>query len=222
MIHELQMGITAFLNQTAGAADSISTVQALREAYDISGAESASEAALSISGKPLTPVFFMGAICGIIALLIYSKFKKEGAEKFDERQLFLRGNAFKHAFFTILIYCCIYSFLITVTGRPFMQDGVSTLLGALLGIGVVAVESILKEAFFSVGDNTKKRSKYYILLLLAVITMNVFGSINNGGINIVENGMLSMQCVHLANALLFTCVLAALVWKLYIAKPEEE
>ena len=96
--------------------------------------------------------YVLGTIVGaafaiIIALLIW---KATPNSEFDERQLYLRGKAFQHAFFSVLIISGLYSIIVLSVGHPLMEDGVSTMLAALFGVMVFAVECIMRDAYFSV------------------------------------------------------------------------
>ncbi len=164
--------------------------------------------------------YALGIIVGIVAAVIIAlvMWKKTPRSDFDERQLALRGKAFQHAFFAVLIFSAVYTLLVMIIGHPLMEDGVSTLLAALFGVMVFAVECVMRDAFFTVS----KTPKYYILLIVAVILSNGITGIDKlrDG-SMVRDGLLTFSCFNFAGAVLFLVVLVAILLKLFVLKDKE-
>ena len=163
------------------------------------------------------PVVICAALVVIIGLLFRKA--KRGNGEFDERQELLRAGAHKHAFFTILILAALHSFFVSVLDRPIMEDGVSSMLLIFVGIGVFAVDCVIRGAFFAVNQ---KPGSYLLIAGLCVVADGI-GSIPNlvsGAC--VRDGMLTMQCLPLVIGAVFLAVFLTIVWKYYIRKEAEE
>ena len=164
--------------------------------------------------------YVLGLIVGIALVVIVSLvvWKKTPKSDYDERQLYLRGKAFQHAFFVVLIISALYTFLVMIIGHPLMEDGVSTMLAALFGVMVFAVECIMRDAFFTV----KNAPKYYIILVIAVILSNGYSGISKiiDG-TAVQNRLLTFHCLNFVCAVLFLVILIAILLKLFVLKDKE-
>ena len=164
----------------------------------------------------------VGILIGIIlvaAIFAYNK-KKTGTVnggEFDERQQLLRGKAFQKGFLTMLIVSALYWALILALGRPLMQDGLSAIMLALLGVGVFGFDCILHDAFFTVTNKPKS----YIVLMAACTLCQIPSAISNirEG-RVMQDGVLSFAVLPIVCAVLFLSILIGIVLKQ--ALPEKE
>lgn len=155
---------------------------------------------------------------GIFAVIAAIGKKRGRSGQFDERQELVRGKAYQHAFFAVMLYSALYGLLVVMADHPLMEDGLSALVAMFVGIAVFAVESIARDAFFT----AKNRPKSYIILYIAVIfsqIVNIIGNYSEGPF--VENGVLTMRVLPVVCAAVFTVVLAAILVKA-VQKPKED
>ena len=155
----------------------------------------------------------------LIPLILYRRDQSlKGNRDFDERQELLRGRAYQHAFLTVGGYTALYTMLVLFSGRQFMEDGVSTMVACFLGLAVFAVECIWRDAFFT-ADN---RPRAYIILIAVNVLLQTAGGVEKlrEGL-VVQNGLLTMECLQLVCALTFLAVLAALGVKGLASRREE-
>ena len=155
---------------------------------------------------------------GIFAVIAAIGKKRGRSGEFDERQEIIRGKAYQHAFFAVMLYSALYGILVVTAERPLMEDGLSALIAMFVGVVAFAVESIARDAFFT----AKNRPKSYIILYAAIIFMqivNIIGNIKEG--HLVENGVLTMRVLPIVCAVVFTIVLVAILIKT-ARKPKEE
>ncbi len=168
----------------------------------------------------------LGVTISLLAVGLFYAFRRQrkdkerdGSDDYDERQKLLRGRAFQHAFFTVLIGGALYAMLVLALGRPLMEDGVSTLLLAFLGILVFGVECILRDAFFAM----RKQPKTF-LLLFGCTTVAQLGAISDvvamGGP--VHNGVLTFQILPFISAVTFLSLFIMIAVKTAAQKPEDE
>ena len=169
----------------------------------------------------LHPVLVIILIIILVLLVLVVVRKRSDDRNFDERQLQLRGNAYKYAFFALLLFEAFYAIALLFVGRPLMADGVSALLGIFLSITVFAVYCIKNDAFKT---NTHAVTfKSYCILLVIVIILNSWNGIQSlrSG-ELLDSGLLQMSVAAPACAVCFLIVLIALLVKAASDKEEEE
>ena len=117
-----------------------------------------------------------------------------------------------------MIFSALYGLAVVTVERPLMADGVSALIAMFVGIAVFAVESIVRDAFFT----AKNRPKSYIILYIAVILsqiVNIIGNIREG--TLIQDGVLTMNVLPIVCGVVFTIVLAAIIVKT-VRQPKED
>ena len=155
---------------------------------------------------------------GIFAVIAAFNKKRGKPGEFDERQELIRGTAYQHAFFAVMIFSALYGLAVMMVEHPLMVDGLSALVAMFVGVVVFAVESIARDAFFT----AKNRPKSYIILYIAVIfsqIVNAVGNIREGGL--VQDGVLTMKVLPLVCAAVFTIILVVIIVKA-AQKPKED
>ncbi len=162
----------------------------------------------------------VGIVVGIIvvaACLWWNKKQNGTRAEFDERQRLIRGEIFQHAFFAVTAWNLLYWAIGTVVNHPFMVDGLSGLVGLFVGVAVIGVESILRDAFFSASS----RPKSYVFLYIAVLLSQIPSTVINWP-EMVQGGVLTYKAMPLVSAVTFLLILLALVVKLTRREPEED
>lgn len=163
-----------------------------------------------------------GVILGLIIAAILLRFaKKDKKEKFtyDERQKAARGEAYKFAFFTLVIYNAAYGIIDMALELKWAETLTGLMIGVCIAILVHVVYSIWHECYFSLNEEPKK-----VLLLFGIISVvNVLIAINQGihG-ELIENGMLTNSCANLVVAVMFGIIMIALAIKTALKKAEVE
>ncbi len=166
----------------------------------------------------------VGILIGVLIVAIvfaYNK-KKTGSVvggDFDERQQLLRGKAFQAGFFTMLFFSFFYWVLVTlVLQRPLMEDGLSALICALIGVGVFGIDCVIHDAFFTV----QNKPKNYIILFTATTISQIPAAINNiNSGRVIQNGVLTFAVVPIVCAVLFLGILTAIICKMPALRKED-
>lgn len=104
----------------------------------------------------------LGFIIGIMIVVVVSTVamrlaKKKGGAcrgQYDERQLAARGNAFKLAYYTLLIYLAVWMVLRSLE-VPFFSEYMSVLVGVLLSLGVFVGYAIFHDAYLKASESPK-------------------------------------------------------------------
>jgi len=116
--------------------------------------------------------YLVGMLAGVAVGLIvvalcfkYVKIRKKGSNfEYDERQQLARGNGFKYAYVTGIVYNCVLC-LLTVTGIPIpVEQGVLIMMGILLTVLVYAVYCIRHDAYVSLNENANRLMIVFIIL----------------------------------------------------------
>ena len=140
-------------------------------------------------------------------------------EEYDERQLIIRHNAYKHAFFSMIIYSASYAMFAVNFKKPFLADGASLLIGMYIGFTVFACECIWNGVFF--GKNQKSSTHGWIILIIFLSQLiNTVTSIMKG--TTIKNGVLTTESMHLFSSISFSLVFITFLIRKFIVKREEE
>lgn len=169
--------------------------------------------------------FFLGGlftviIGGIFIVLIlrYTKTDRSVKCKYDERQQLIRGVGFKYGFFALIIYNAAASFLISIEEKPHIDYAAIMLMGMLFGLFVYAVYCIWNEGYFSLNENPRRVVVAFIVI--AILNFGVgFRSYLHG--ILIENGMLTVQCINILCGILLVMLLLVMAAK-HICKGREE
>lgn len=162
----------------------------------------------------------VGVLVGIIFIIFAMKWTKKDGNmrcKWDERQLLIRGNGFKYAFFTAIILLFLYSSIGTeIKGFPMDYQAASIFI-IVVSVAVDIVYCIWNGAYFSLNENRKR-----VLILFAVLgVLNlVIGIRNIRSGEALRDGVLNGLSANLFCGLLFVIVFAALLIKMVILEKD--
>ena len=165
-----------------------------------------------------------GVVVGLVIAAVLMTFtKKNRKEKFtyDERQKIARGEGYKYAFFTLVIYNAVYGIIDMSLEKPWAESMTGVMIGICLAVLVHVVYCIWHECYFSMNEEPKR-----VLILFGIISViNVIIAVMQGrNGELIENGMLTNSCANLIVAIMFGVILIALAvkWSTKKAELEEE
>lgn len=169
--------------------------------------------------------FLIGVVAGLITVGVIFKLARKftGADvfskdNFDERQLLVRGNAYRYAYYTALVLIAAWMIVSEVITTLPVTPGLALLIIMMISIDVYAVYSILNDAYF--GINYDKRR--YFIFFLVVVAMNLFG----GVVNILGDEVTApyglLECANLVVAVSFIPLLVLMGIKSGKDKEDEE
>ncbi len=153
-----------------------------------------------------------------IGLAVYNHRKRKIRENYDERQLLIRGNAYKAGFMTIMLLNAGF-LLLMMCNEEFSRYAIGFIsISFFGGLIVFAGYSIMKDAFFSFHQN---RSSYLLLCLAVVVSqlVNFFTKENWSNVSLL---MSSERILNLGCAAAFTVILVMLLIKRVFDDAEEE
>ena len=137
----------------------------------------------------------IGVLAGItVGLLIILIQKLSGKERnrFDERQIAARGEAYKWGFFTLMIYEAAYVIL-NLFGVRFADESMGPLIGIFLGLAVFGSVAAAKDAYVAVNE---KPGAVWIWGLVGVLWTAV-GVMRLASGEGIENGFLTTDSMQL-------------------------
>ncbi len=111
----------------------------------------------------------IGLVIAVI-LVIAANNNRKFKSQYDERQLRVRGDAYRYGFYTVVIYEAIV-FIVEIGGFALPVDGyVLHFAGIILGVLVLSGYCIWRDAYWGLNNN---RRRYGIILVIAGL-LNVF------------------------------------------------
>lgn len=124
---------------------------------------------------------------------------------YDERQMLARGQAYKVAFFTLMFYLFIVSFLSEIFKISLFMSFMGIWIGICFSITVFAIICIIKDAYMSLYENAKG----IIMMFSVVALLNIIVGAKNifEKCPIIEDGAISVECMNLVVGAMF-CVIA--------------
>lgn len=159
-------------------------------------------------------IYFLIAFVSLVAFFYFLSWLSKGKKKsqFDERQLLVRGNAFKYGFFTILLGNVV-QIVITITEEDVTNLFYpSTIIVWAAGLCVYCVYAIWNDAYMGINENTKTYMIMNAFIGVANICIGIFNlpedatPSNNGYISGLLN--LLLGCVFVV--MLITMVIKKL------------
>lgn len=111
----------------------------------------------------------IGIVVGLVvafALIRLANYNRKAKAEYDERQLRVRGDAYRYAFYTVM-YCEVILFILAFgeISLP-VPDYVLHFAGIIIGILVLSGYCIWKDAYWGLNNN---RRRYGIILVVAGI-----------------------------------------------------
>ena len=164
--------------------------------------------------------FFAGVAVSVLLVIVISLVAGKKLRNYDERERAARGRAFETAFFVLLGWNICYMSLRLLLQRPFMEDGLGAMLGALLSTAVFGAITVWRDA--NSRGKGKEGSSYLVLLAVIVISDGVVGVQNLLRGELLRDGVLTFSVAPLAVAACFLTILAVSLCKRLAQRKERE
>lgn len=125
----------------------------------------------------------VGIVIGLIvaiALILIANNNRKFKTEYDERQLKVRGDAYRYAFYTVMIWEVILFVLAIGEFTLPLPDYVLHFAGLMVGIMVLSGYCIWRDAYWGLNNN---RKRYGIILVLAGLlnAIPLLGVLTNSG-----------------------------------------
>ncbi len=164
----------------------------------------------------------VGIAVGIVIVLVLMRvWNKDGRMKtrYDEMQQKIRGQAYKYAFWTVLIGEVIFYLLYCMDVNLPIDAATSHIIPVFIGITVQAGYSIWNDAYVGLNTNIKK----FIIIAIVVALINFLSAgiaIYSG--SMVENGVLQLPVMNLFVGVIFIVLGIIALIKTAISSKQED
>ena len=164
----------------------------------------------------------VGILIGLVIAVLLVRFankNKKYKTEYDERQIKVRGDAYRYAFYTVVVYEVILFILKLAEISLPVYDPVLHIAGVLLGCIVLCVYSIWKDAYWGINNN---RKRYGIVMLLCGILnlIPVIGAFADG--SMVQDGIVTGPVINLMICVMMLLIGAELLLKHLMEKRSEQ
>ena len=162
--------------------------------------------------------FLLGLMVAIFIVIVVRKIKANDCE-FDERQVLIRGKAYKIGFMTMLLLAAAFVFACTVNEDLVAYGHLWNVVSMFLGLTAFAVYSILNDAFLTLKQSAGK----YFALCIVVTACNCLWlpDVLRGKTTIAEL-LTSYEGLNVVCALTFVIIGSTLIVKIFIDRKEVE
>lgn len=165
----------------------------------------------------------LGVGAGLIVVALcfkYVKIRKQGSNfEYDERQQLARGNGFKYAYVTGIVYNGVLC-LLTMAGIPLpAEQSVLIMIGILLTVLVYAVYCIQHDAYVSLNENANRLMIVFIILGGINTFIGVMHVIHG---TMFENGIFTFHGINLLCGIFLLVVAVVLFAHTKLQAREEE
>lgn len=151
--------------------------------------------------------FLLGALGGIIAVLIISAQKQD--KTFDERQLTARGDAFKWGFIAALSYLGISEFTTMFMGE-WIEASTNLAFGLAIPCIAFGVTCVVKGAYIGIKQNFKGVFIPNITIAMVNIATGLLTTSENGW-KFITNGLLTIDVRLIIGFALFVITIVLLI-----------
>ncbi|MCR5431164.1 MAG: hypothetical protein K6E95_01260 [Lachnospiraceae bacterium] len=168
-------------------------------------------------------IMFAILVVMVVSVVIVSNRRESKAAQngiFDERQVKIRGDAFKWSFIVMVVYYLAYAILVSFTNDGLGAPELMIFIGLELGLVFCSVYCILRDAFIAVN-----RSFGFIVIMdICCIVAQLIGYYRERiqGALLIKDGKLTSTCLPLSIALSFGIILVALFVRRHYQKREEQ
>lgn len=158
--------------------------------------------------------YTLGMLVGILAaiglaVLIWAVYRRRfGKAEYDERQKLAQGQAYKAAFYTLIIYGTVYGLFDMLTGLRWCELYTGLFIGILLSVLVFAIICIRQDAYISF--RRKPAASYALLLGLAAVNITIGVLHLNEPGYFIDGGLLTAQVINPLVGVMLVLVTAAM------------
>ena len=158
-----------------------------------------------------TQVWALGFLAGLllVAAVMFIRNLKNGKAdpQFDERQMAARNQAYKHAFFSLLLYCAVCAVLDALEIKWATLTAI-LFIGIFGSVLLFAVICIIKDAYE--GLNQRRSSSLLIFSVVGAVNLAVFIVNVADGESLLTDGLLNERILNPCMAVMFFALAA--VW----------
>ena len=164
----------------------------------------------------------VGILIGLVIAVLLVRFankNKKYKTEYDERQLRVRGDAYRYAFYTMAVIEVILFILKLAEVSLPVHDSVLHIASVLIGCIVLCVYSIWKDAYWGINNN---RKRYGVVMVVCGLLnlIPVVGAFAEG--SMVQDGMITGPVINLMVCIMLLLIGFELLLKHILEKRAEQ
>ena len=164
----------------------------------------------------------VGILIGLVIAVLLVRFankNKKYKTEYDERQLRVRGDAYRYAFYTMAVIEVILFILKLAEVSLPVHDAVLHIASVLIGCIVLCVYSIWKDAYWGINNN---RKRYGVVMVVCGLLnlIPVVGAFAEG--SMVQDGMITGPVINLMVCIMLLLIGFELLLKHILEKRAEQ
>ena len=164
----------------------------------------------------------VGILIGLVIAVLLVRFankNKKYKTEYDERQLRVRGDAYRYAFYTMAVIEVILFILKLAEVSLPVHDSVLHIASVLIGCIVLCVYSIWKDAYWGINNN---RKRYGVVMVVCGLLnlIPVIGAFVEG--SMVQDGMITGPVINLMVCIMLLLIGFELLLKHILEKRAEQ
>lgn len=164
----------------------------------------------------------IGILVGLVIAVLLVRFSNKNNQyktDYDERQIKVRGDAYRYAFYTVVVIEVILFLLKLGEVVIPVHDSVLHLASVLIGCIVLCVYSIWKDAYWGINNN---RKRYGIVMVVCGVLnlIPVIGAFADG--SMVQDGVVTGPVINLMVCVMLLLIGFELLLKHIMEKHEEQ
>jgi len=166
--------------------------------------------------------FFISILLVSVLMIIMSKklnTDNAAKTKYDERQQLVRGNAYRIAFWSLVVFVIIYAMIDSTNIVLPCVNTVAIFFIIFLAILIHTIYCIFNDGYF--GINNKPKSYYILFLIIGLLNLAI-GVLNTIEGNLYTDGKLDLPVVNYMAGIVFVILGIAIVIKALISKSKAE
>lgn len=164
----------------------------------------------------------VGVVVGLLVVMLcfkYIKIRKGSNFEYDERQQLTRGNGFKYAYVTGIVYNGVLC-LLTMSGIPLpAEQSVLIMIGILISVLVYVIYCIQHDAYVSLNENANRLMIVFTVLGVINTFIGVMPLIHG---TMFENGVVTFRGINLLCGIFMLVVTVVLFAHTKLQSREEE
>ncbi len=158
-------------------------------------------------------------VIGILMLVVYAIHGKNDEPcKFDERQLLVRGTAFKMGFFSLIFYNFIYGMLVVACDVDFIDHTTALFVGIFISTCIFACYCIWNDAYVALNRSPKRFMLLFAVLGIINLVAGIAGIIEG---KVFHDGMLDYRSINLFVGAIFVILFITYLLKKVIKDKED-
>jgi hypothetical protein len=155
--------------------------------------------------------FAFGIFLIFFFVLFFIIRKTSKRRDYDERQIAIRGEAYKAAYLVFLVLVIVNGLVFVFLGKSIADPYVTAVVGMCVSLIVFVFKCLAKDAYIGVKMNAKR----YVVIISIIGALNIITAvINKNIISFSGNGCFLSISISFIIGVTFILIVAGIIWRL--------